>query len=109
MLSKLKKEFPSLKINDFFTHPTIEALAQKVMQDRVGQSEENVFSNLKVTDLYEHPKRLISTLEYETVFQTGILLTGVTGYLGSHILMDLIRDTDTTIDVLVRANLKRKD
>lgn len=101
-LSKLKKDFPTLKINDFFTNPTIEALAQKVMQNRAGGSED-VFSNLMVTDLYEHPKHLSSTLEYKTVSQTGVLLTGVTGYLGSHILIDLVRDTDITIYVLVRS------
>ncbi|MED3563980.1 thioester reductase domain-containing protein, partial [Bacillus xiapuensis] len=105
-LSKLKKDFPTLKINDFFIHPTIEALAQKIMQDRAGESKENVFSKLKVTHLYEHPKHLNSTQDYKIVSQTGVLLTGVTGYLGSHILIDLVRDTDTTIYTLVRAKSK---
>lgn len=107
-LSILKKDFPILKINDFFNHPTIEELAQKIIQDRVEGSKESVFSKLQVTDLYEHPRRLHTTLDYNTVPQTGVLLTGVTGYLGAHILIDLVRDTDTTVYALVRAKSKEE-
>lgn len=107
-LSILKKDFPTLKINDFFTHPTIEQLAQKMLQERLEDTEENILSNLQVTDLFEHPKYLHTNLDYQPVLQKGVLLTGVTGYLGSHILMDLVRDTDTTIYTLVRASSKEE-
>ncbi|PTY80634.1 hypothetical protein B5V89_00730 [Heyndrickxia sporothermodurans] len=107
-LSILKKDFPTLKINDFFTYPTIEALAQKIRHDQVVETEENVFTNLKETDLYEHPKRLHTNLDYKAVSQTGVLLTGVTGYLGSHILIDLVRDTNTTVYALVRAKSREE-
>ncbi|MBU8881309.1 amino acid adenylation domain-containing protein [Bacillus sp. FJAT-29790] len=106
-LTKLKKDFPTLKINDFFNHPTIESLAQKIVSGSEGEGGNGLLS-LGVTELFEHPKRLSSDVEYKAVNQTGILLTGVTGYLGSHILMDLIRDTDATIYTLIRSKSKKE-
>lgn len=105
-LSKLKREFPTLKINDFFEHPTIEQLAKKVRTDLAETTRQEFTTISKQINLVEHPRRLSSTHIYQPVNQTGILLTGATGFLGCHILIDLVRDTETTIYVLVRAKSK---
>ncbi len=107
MLTKLKKDFPMLKINDFFKYPTIKELATVIEeeQNKTDETEQlNSFEQLKVTELYEHPKKLSTSLPTKLNKQSDILLTGATGYLGAHILIDLLKYSDVTIYPLVRAS-----
>ncbi|WP_309086868.1 amino acid adenylation domain-containing protein [Domibacillus sp.] len=99
-LSLLKKDFPHLKINDFFTYPTIEELARKA--DHADSECQRNFTPKKEIKLVEHPVRLQSVHVPVLAGQTDILLTGATGYLGSHMLIDLLRETAARLYVLVR-------
>lgn len=107
ILTKLKKDYPVLKINDFFTHPTIESLSHKVL---AGDIEEKVEQgvNVTATDLEEHPKQLVTKTDIQLAPQTDVLLTGATGHLGANVLIDLIKYTDMTIYTLVRANTEQE-
>lgn len=101
ILTQLKKPFPMLKINDFFEHRTIQALANYV---RTSTIEEEIVIETVHKELIEHPKLLQSEKTFETITQQSILLTGATGYLGAHILFELLQHENVTdIAVLVRA------
>ena len=99
-LSLLKKDFPALKINDFFTYPTIEELAQQADQAKVGHQEPVMLT--KEIKLVEHPAKLKAAHPVKLAAQTDILLTGATGYLGSHLLIELIKETNARLYTLVR-------
>ncbi|WP_082087908.1 non-ribosomal peptide synthetase family protein [Domibacillus indicus] len=101
-LSLLKKDFPALKINDFFTHPTIQELAQKADSAK-EERQESIFPADEIK-LVEHPVKLKAARVSKLVDQTDILLTGATGYLGSHLLIELIKETNARIYVLVRGS-----
>ncbi|UHA60728.1 amino acid adenylation domain-containing protein [Metabacillus litoralis] len=104
-LTLLKKDYKSLKINDFFTNPTIESLSQYILTNQTNET--NVNDSLqfnKKIKLIEHPITLSTNKQVQLKEQTTILLTGATGYLGSHILLDLLNASTHVIYVLVRAS-----
>lgn len=110
-LTKLKKDFPTLHINDFFERPTIKQLASKLEEDSLSIESTIVTTVIEeqTPNLYEHPVQLQTYQSYNNVKeQSSILLTGATGYLGSHILLDLLRDTDVKVYALVRAESQEK-
>lgn len=56
-----------------------------------------------MTQLAEHPVELASQLGYPEILKPEhVLLTGATGYLGSHVLQQLLLHSDVTIHTLVR-------
>ncbi len=96
-----------LVYKDVFTHPTPRELAQFVSDGEAGA--ENDFS--EITD-YDYQK-LEEVLQVNTVdsFRQGerqdlgnVLLTGATGYLGIHILKELLESDGGHIYCLVRGN-----
>ena len=105
ILVMLKPRFPSLKINDFFLHPTIEQLSARVAQSgAASQDDQWEQMNFPIQDLQEYPLAFVGdeavlTAPYK---QEHILLTGATGYLGSHLLNELLRQSQAVIYCLVR-------
>lgn len=85
MLSSLKKTYATLTIKDFFDLKTVEKLAEKVAKTQV--QEESAF-NGEFTQLTEWPKMDISA---ELPKAQTILVTGATGFLGSHIAYQLVQ------------------
>ncbi|WP_335618201.1 AMP-binding protein [Clostridium saccharobutylicum] len=106
VLVLLKPHFPKLKISDFFTNKTVADLAIRVNELQLEDNNSNKMneSNIwEVKDLNEYPNRL----NYKTQLNVNtkpknILLTGATGYLGSHVLHDLLKSTDAKIYCLIR-------
>lgn len=104
ILTQLKKQFPMLKINDFFEYRTVQALANYV---RTAEAPEEVVKETKQKELFEHPKSLHNMTVFKSITQQLILLTGATGYLGAHLLIDLLKRPEVTeVSVLVRATSK---
>lgn len=100
ILSKLKKQYPQLKINDFFKYRTIEQLAKYVAAATIT---ENTIKQTIHNELIEHPKQLFTTKNHIAKDANFLLLTGATGYLGSHILLNLLQSSVQKVAVLVRS------
>ena len=102
ILSKLKAKYSNLSIKDFFELKTVENLAKKVKVDATLATRE---FKREFTQLTEYPKMAVTeTLpKVETV-----LVTGATGFLGSHIAAKLVQEGKKVV-LLVRGDdaLKR--
>lgn len=102
----LKPHFPQLKINDFFVYPTIAKLSERI--EEMGREELSHdaadMANLPIQDLVEYPLTFGSDKAREENLskQNNILLTGATGYLGSHLLYELLYKSEAVIYCLVR-------
>nr|WP_242660445.1 non-ribosomal peptide synthetase [Bacillus luti] len=97
VLTLLKENFPYLTIQDFFQERTIYGLAQ--IQRVVKVEEEEAFRAYKVI---HEPGPISHIKEVKSGIVSKIFLTGATGYLGSHILYELLKDTTAHIYCLVR-------
>lgn len=101
----LKPHYPQLKIADFFAEKTVRALARRVEVLSLSAAEvtDSVVTDGMITQLSEHPVELTSQLGYPLIREPEhVLLTGATGYLGSHVLQQLILNSSTRIYTLVR-------
>lgn len=97
VLTLLKENFPYLTIQDFFQERTIYGLAQ--IERIVKVEEEEAFRAYKVI---HEPGPISHIKEVKSGTVSKIFLTGATGYLGSHILYELLKDTTAHIYCLVR-------
>ena len=86
-----------LNAQDFYECPTIRQLSSKITgwtQEDEGKEEEIYISNRA------RPKEIM----IKSVNIGKVLLTGATGFLGIHLLMELLTQTDNEIYCLVRGN-----
>ncbi|WP_419892610.1 amino acid adenylation domain-containing protein [Paenibacillus xylanexedens] len=101
----LKPHYPQLNIADFFAKKTVRALARRVevLSLSAAVVTDSVVTDGMITQLSEHPVELTSQLGYPLIREPEhVLLTGATGYLGSHVLQQLILNSSTRIYTLVR-------
>lgn len=101
MLSHLKKTYPVLTIKDFFDLKTVEKLAQKVAQTKTVA---DTTFNGEFTQLTEWPQIEVAAQlpQVETV-----LVTGATGFLGSHIAQQLVEENKKVV-LLVRGETAKQ-
>ncbi|ARU63210.1 hypothetical protein CBW65_21185 [Tumebacillus avium] len=102
-LVKLKPYYPTLTIQDFYKHPTVAELELRIAQDAACEIALTHFEQLLVQTAEgaaAGKKKAASRLKLQK--PNVVFLTGATGYLGSHILHDLLKDTDAHIYCLVR-------
>nr|WP_128856068.1 non-ribosomal peptide synthetase [Bacillus sp. CDB3] len=97
VLTLLKEDFPHLTIQDFFKERTIYGLAR--IEREIKVEAEEVFCEYKVI---HEPNNITYTNVKKKTYISNVFLTGATGYLGSHILYELLRGTSATIYCLVR-------
>lgn len=106
----LKPHFPNLKIGDFFKYKTIADLSVHINELQKEDAKIDKKANTgvwEVKGLNEYPSALNYKVELKGYTKPqNILLTGSTGYLGSHVLNELIKTTDAKIYCLIR---KSKD
>ncbi|MFS0782788.1 amino acid adenylation domain-containing protein [Bacillus sp. 1P06AnD] len=104
ILVQVKKHFPFLKIQDFYQYRTIEEMEQYILISEpvtpAPTSEEQTHWEMK--DLIEPPAIVYNMDDFQDAHINSILLTGATGYLGSHLLFELLNTTDSTIYCTVR-------
>ncbi|OPA10890.1 non-ribosomal peptide synthetase [Bacillus cereus] len=107
-LVKLKPYFPALHIQDFFQYRTIEKLAAKIEKDKqhrtieVNTNELNSSENHGIQQLKTFRKNPIS-LQISKQYPQCVLLTGGTGFLGAHILYQLLCLPHTRVYCLARS------
>lgn len=87
-----------LEAKDFFRYPTIEQLALKIQGNVVDKPNEQPpivqwIGKEKLDNIY---------INGESKSIENVLLTGGTGFLGAHLLADLIDSTQATVFCLVR-------
>lgn len=109
ILVMLKPSYPLLKINDFFQYPTISKLAKRIEELNQAvekEARDTDIVNRPIEDLAEHPA-IIGAADHFSIkrsAQKNILLTGATGYLGSHLLAELLQRSDAIVYCLVRSS-----
>ncbi len=114
MVARLQEQF-ELSINDVFEHQTLSALAA-VVKPASGRIAEKL-AELKEASLRSGEDTLVEArrsyldrarrdAEAVDVAQLrdyrSVLLTGATGYVGAHLLRDMLEHTDWTVYAIVR-------
>ncbi|MCR8642739.1 amino acid adenylation domain-containing protein [Paenibacillus sp. N1-5-1-14] len=104
LLVLLKPHFAGLRINDFFQYKTVAELALRVETLAEEDQLEEVSSGVwEVSDLDEHPVRVEGSVQIEDyALPKHVLITGTTGYLGSHLLYELLQSSEAHMYCLVR-------
>lgn len=96
---KINKKFGAVvPFHDFINNPTIDSLKKLIAKEKVDSelhfTEPSLEENLTITSAQKFDYNNIKT----------ILLTGSTGFLGAHILDELLSNTEMTIFCAVRSN-----
>jgi amino acid adenylation domain-containing protein/thioester reductase-like protein len=106
-LVPLKPMFPALKVQDFFAHPTVAQLAAYLAE---AQALPQTLEEQR--PMTWEPKALHENLYFNPIPYEGaileqpnaVLVTGTTGYLGSHVLYELLDLTRAHAYCLVRGS-----
>lgn len=105
VLVKLKPNFPNISIQDFYQYKSIEKIAEYLSNNNsIGNKEKND-RYLVEKNLIEHPLYTEASVDYSPKMKAtynSILLTGATGFLGSHILYNLLKNTESRVYCLTR-------
>lgn len=113
ILAALKPRYPKLKINDFFQYPTVEQFSARISYlegEETACAGTGWTSPQTVRVLLEHPAQFQGPADRSRVYhQEHILLTGATGFLGSHILYELMHRSNAVIYCLIRSHARYPD
>ena len=108
---QLLKITNKIKYSDIFTYPTVSSMVEKIQQEKVEAKEENLeYLNKEYKEILNNNMKVNKEIQYHPI--NNVLLTGVTGFLGIHILQELLTKEKGKIYVLVRKepglNVKEK-
>lgn len=107
----------NIKVNDIFKHKTIKSIARNigVIGEDVYKNIEEFKSVLNAKTIEKEPEYNEELLDYNEMTKRykgidltskkeyrNILLVGSTGYLGIHLLKDILENTDSNLILLVR-------
>lgn len=98
-LTNLLKYNWNIGVQDFYKYPTIQSLCEKITSEK-GNTE-----NLDETAIQKVPE--INSSYGGKIGFKNFLLTGATGFLGTHILREIINKTDANVYCLVRNGEKQ--
>ncbi|WP_323739237.1 thioester reductase domain-containing protein, partial [Candidatus Trichorickettsia mobilis] len=107
LVIKIHKEFnTNVSLGNFFENPTISSLIKVMKKDNKNyiQALSPTASLLKDANIKLHISKKISKDKELYTQPKSILLTGATGFLGIHLLQNLITNTDAKIYCLIRAD-----
>lgn len=98
---RLLKITDKIKYSDIFAYPTVAELSKKI-QSGLEKNKQEDLSNLndKYREILDKNMNLPQEIEIHQV--NNVLLTGVTGYLGIHILEEFLKKEKGKIYVLIR-------
>ncbi|WP_323120163.1 amino acid adenylation domain-containing protein [Burkholderia alba] len=97
----------SIRISDLYNHPTVDGLAAEIARRRdVGGETSDRLS----PEMLRRDAALPADILFDTPFDPArlasprhVLLTGATGFVGIHLLAELLATTDAVIHCIVRA------
>ena len=96
-----------LTARDFFKYQTIRHLSDKIRGiDDTGNWHENL--NHSLSQIHSKHELAEINASRNQIEMTKVLLTGASGYLGVHLLKELLIATDAQIYCLVRGNSNKK-
>lgn len=95
LIVEFEKQNMKFSLQDFYNYPTIKLLAQKMINENNIEKEDKKY----ITKIQYYKKQ-------RQTINGDIFLLGSTGFLGSHILKELLQTTDVKIYCLVRATNK---
>jgi amino acid adenylation domain-containing protein/thioester reductase-like protein len=108
LVSQVREAFQmELSLSDFFAMPTVASLA-KAIEAAQSQGNDAIAFDAQSVD-FQSETRLDASIYPEIPYIESdaepqhILLTGVTGFLGSFLLQELLEQTQATIYCLIRA------
>ena len=105
-LALSKPRYPFLRIQDYFQHRTLGQLAAYAAGHQAYDQQSHSFERIKpneIRDLHESPiHRSEVNVEVRSAQPRKVLLTGATGYFGSHLLHELLKQPDTHVYCMVR-------
>ncbi|MDY6934989.1 MAG: amino acid adenylation domain-containing protein, partial [Spirochaetota bacterium] len=104
-IAKLKLSYP-ITIQDFFDYQTIADLAQKARERMETEGKESDISMTEDDTTIEIEKNRIIPISGQKENLKAVLLTGVTGYLGAHLLYELLNKTNAHVYCLIRGESK---
>lgn len=101
ILTKIYKYKFNLETNDFYKYPTIRGLVAKIK----GATKEDCEINKIEIATIDAKEEVMQITEIDKF--NSVLLTGATGFLGAHILSELLENSDANIYCLVRGENKK--
>ena len=98
---RLLKFTDKIKYSDIFTYPTIIELAEKISSNKNETNEQNLSI---ITEKYSNILNKNMSIPKDIIPKSinNVLLTGVTGFLGIHILSEYLENEKGKIYVLIR-------
>lgn len=98
---KLLKITDKISYSDIFAYPTIEKMAEKIQCEYKEKEKEDLSQlNQEYKEVLEKNESIPKEIKYNEV--GNVLITGATGYLGIHILEELLKRENNKIYLLVR-------
>ncbi|WP_428817977.1 condensation domain-containing protein (plasmid) [Clostridium butyricum] len=109
----------NIRVNDIFKHKTIRAIARNIgaIGEDISKNIEEYKAVLKAKMIEKEPEYSEELLDYNEMIKNykdkdlkdkkeykNILLVGSTGYLGIHLLKDILENTDSNLILLVRGD-----
>lgn len=109
LLEALRHEFGKrIPLNLIIQNPTIEAMAWKIEQENyIELSHTHEYIDLSSEAVLPEDIRPQNQIT-ESKEKRNILLTGATGFIGAHLIEELLQQTNATIYCLVRADNMEK-
>ncbi len=94
----------NLTTHEFYKYPTIKKLAKKIDTNTTAHNEQVS----EIPDKFKHyPDEILSKISSMNIDENilgNVFLTGSNGFIGIHILNELLQNTDSNIYCLVRGN-----
>lgn len=124
MIFSLKKDLKvDMPLGTIFKFPTIKAFAAEISRIRDSKNSSDVDQSAAVVDYAKDAKQLAKALPSSFPSRTpfvrpsqaegkstiNVFVTGVTGFLGSYILADLLNRNTPHYDIKVYAHVRAKD
>lgn len=103
ILTMLYGEGYNLTVRDFYLYPTIKELADRIISQRQHELAPKEGQTVTVSRSKSHPKQPVKSIKFRRPRMVkNLLLTGATGFLGSHILFELLQLEAVHIYALTR-------